>query len=340
MRKFKCYDDFKRAIVKENIPSIDEQAMVNKIYSKLEYKSKHKSLKIASVILSLIILSTGSIAIGKSLNVHLFNKKGEKVFTLGKLSEEQIKEIQKETKKVDKLQDFEYKYKSILREVEKNTKPNEESIVLIAKEYEQSGIVHSFQNNKYKTMEELKKVTLDKLKLPTIPEGISINDISVRFKVDEAFINNYGMTHKDAKVPKGDGTRFTKYHTKCYDKLYKECISSNKEYIVTTIKLTNEIEYISLLLNFNGNKLEEKYHANNVSMVIGKFINCYSAKFDEKNIEKIKVGNKEAILLRNNSDDNSIFYVDDYNNENFVYEITTFPQSIEDSVIEIIKSLK
>jgi hypothetical protein len=338
MKKFQCYNDFKTSIKQENIPSIDEELMINKIYNNLQSKPKYNKLKVASIIFSFILLTTGSIAIAKNLNVNLFNDKGEKVFTLGKLSEEQIKKDMESSANSSN-------YTGILDDVEKNTKPGEQSLVLIAKEYDIEGYGHSFQNNKYKTIEELKKATSNKFRLPIFPEGLYLSDISANFKVeiDEDFIKNYEIIDKKTNLPQRYGSKYDEYFFEYNDKLYKECIATNKEYIVDTQKLTSDIEYVRLNIYLKNDYLSKGGHAHNIALEINKAMAAMSSDFEENNVEKIKIGDKEAILEKYSSPYATTYdmtYVESCNNENFTYMLRGFYENEKELVIEILKSLQ
>lgn len=338
MKKFQCYKDFKTGIKQENIPNIDDELMINKIYRNLHSKPKYNKLKVASIIFSFILLTTGSVAIAKNLYVHLFNDKGESVFTVGKLSDEQMK----------KDQEADYssaKYLGVIEEVEKNTKAGEQSIVLIAKEYEIDYYHHIFQNNKYKTIEELKEVTLNKLKLPIFPKGLYVNDILVNFKVeiDEDFINNYEIIDKNTNLPQKYSSKHHEYLIEYTDKLYNECIATNKDYIVSAQKLTNDIENIQLYISLDDNYSPKDYRRHRIFFQIDKHTASISSNFDENNVEKVKIGDKEAILqkdITNSITTYDITYVGSYNNENFTYTLSGFLESEKNLVIGILKSLQ
>ena len=325
MKKFQCYNDFELAIKQENIPNIDEEVMLNKIYSKLESKPKYNKFKIASIIICFILLTTGSITLAKNLYVYLFNNKGEKVLRVGKLSDEE-KDRQGE---VEHMSEEELKImvdnKNIVKNVRENTNPNEQSLLLIVNEYEKSKITHGIQNNKYKSLEELKKINLNNYKLPIFPKGINVNDISVRYKVDYANSPFYNDSNY-------------------IDKLYKDCIDTNKEYIVVTQKLTNQINNIELYINFDNNYSRKGDYGQRILMNISNLKTTWlSDDFDEKNVEKIIIGDKEAIIRKNyrlNRVSYDIAYVDNHDNEDFIYSLQGFLESEKDLVIEILKSLQ
>jgi hypothetical protein len=338
MKKFQCYKDFKTSIKQENIPNIDEELMINKIYNNLQSKPKYNKLKVASIIFSFILLTTGSVAIAKNLYVYLFNDKGERVFTIGKLSDEQIK-------KDKEISAISSNYTSVLDDVEKSTKIGEQSLVLIAKEYEIDGVWHPFQNNKYKTIEELEKGNLNKFKLPILPKGLYVRDISVNFKVeiDEDFIKSYEVIDKGANLPARYLSKYDEYLFEYNDKLYKECIAANKDYIVDSQKLTNDIEYVQLDIYPDESYSTKGGCVHNILFQINKHKAAISSDFDENNVEKIRIGDKEAILQKRISSyitTYEVTYVDSCNNENFTYILSGFCENEKDLVIEILKSLQ
>lgn len=282
MKKFQCYNDFKTCVKEENIPNIDEELMINKIYSKLDSKPRYNKLKIASIIICFILVTTGSIGIAKTIYVYLLNDKGEQIFSVGKLSDEEKEKrgygeyVSEEELKI--MADN----NNIVKKVRENTKPDEESFLLIANEYEKSKMTHSIQNNKFKSLEELKTVNLKNYKLPIFPRGIYVNDISVSFQVNHANSPFYNDSNYS-------------------DNLYKECIANKNEYIVVTQKLTNDIQSIGLYINFHSNYLRKGDYGERILMTMSNMKTTWlSDDFDEENVEKIKIGNKKDKFIEIN----------------------------------------
>lgn len=314
MKEIQSYDGFEKALKDSSSLYINTEKIKTRIHEYAEFSCRKKSpQRLIVIIVSILVISLGTVAFGHVVNNVLLNKKGEKVFEYigsDRVVSSPDSASSRDTKRINQLKD----------EFSKSVKHGEAGFLIITSEYKIDKYWTMFQDiKKLKNINDIINSTSTKFKLP-LSDKISFKDGHIAFR--SALENNPKDTYNSIA------------------RKYEEALSQNLDYIFWKEPLGKVAD--SIQLNYVINKPYEhgQYTIKNpyLNISISRSIGLLDPDNNPDKVSKIKIGEGEGLYIEENKP--KIIIVDDSTGENLTYKFSFPYPELKDSVISIIESMK